>query len=1171
MYTAGRDGMVASWDLDIPHTRRTSRRYSAIDGRNKLRKIQWEFIGDGADFFRADEEDREGGSEVEGEGDGDESWVDMKETMEEIPFEDRYEVDKAELSKRSPKTTFRQSSQTHTDWVNSLLLCNYNRTVITASSDRTIRAWTPHSSLSASSPSGAADPSRPSPALVGTHTDFVKSLAFAEGPGYLWSGSLDQKICLWDIQQGSGDCQPILDVDLQAEGVYGGGVYTLAIDKTGSTLAAGTTERIVRLYDARAGPRSTGHLVGHEDRVRSMLFSDDGKYMLSASSDSTIKLWSLAAHRCVHTFTHHDSPVWALHSNHPNFERFYSGSRDGRLCVVDVEGCRNLSGGEAVLLAGSEPETQYGERGIRSIVAMDDEYVWTSSGMEDVVRWKDVGRRVGRLDKVFDGASYRSPVQAGGAGMEREPGRVAFASSPRDPLLGGEASVSALSANVRDRLAVGHRSTLSNSSLVSSSASTVAGDDDRGDEGQEQGEGGGDTGLTRNGIPYESLINLSVDRGLYGYEYEESTISISGDYTSSAPPPAQPLRPSALYAQRDLACLARPIQPHPPLDDPGIIRGRTGLIRSEPLNDRIHVLTADADGQVALWNIVKGICVGVFDPKELCEALHISPTPSAEASRAFPRTGPPLEPEVEAVRIELRRHSQDVLNMIREHVQGMTSVSQWFSSDTKTGSLAVHIEERTAFVGDVYLNDIGLKVEGGEGGEDQKINLGQWTLANLFRGFIAAEEHEVISHLPNSPSTLSSSLPSTYGAPNSNDNANHLRSPTITTSIDRPPISPGHRKRALTGSFSGTRPPAASLVIPGLVSPAARPAVELDMPTDVFGSSGSIEGKESLLRSISGRAVGTPGGFSIGSMTSPGLLGEGIPIASSATNGNGGRDYFSPRKKTEQTVVGALASSGPGSGDREGSSSATKGQGTPSTPGGSFMGRIKIKNFGKKKAAEVSMPAVQERAATPEDTGPKRSERDIQQLEMLDNIRAHHFHPPPPWEAPYVAYPPSTTLLISEVWQDTGAWVVTYRSEVGSTERDMEPLETNSPGWLLWYLFTNTIPPKPQHLVNIRFKLEPFPGSELPELPRGESQVNAPKTLRCNKVYHYVAERLNAINEAQNHRSKKKKLTAEDIDLVIMTDPEIGSLDYRMTVGTVKAYYAPRGDYGFWYSLRQKK
>lgn len=221
--------MVASWDLDIPHTRRTSRRYSSIDGRNKLRKVQWEFIGDGADFFRADEEDREGSSDVEDEGDGEEGWVDMKKTMEDIPFEDRYEVDKAELSRRSPQTTFRQSSQTHTDWVNSVLLCNYNRTVITASSDRTIRAWTPHSSLSASSPSGAADPSRPSPALVGTHTDFVKSLAFAEGPGYLWSGSLDQKICLWDIQQGSGDCQPILDVDLQAQGVHGGGVYTLAI------------------------------------------------------------------------------------------------------------------------------------------------------------------------------------------------------------------------------------------------------------------------------------------------------------------------------------------------------------------------------------------------------------------------------------------------------------------------------------------------------------------------------------------------------------------------------------------------------------------------------------------------------------------------------------------------------------------------------------------------------------------------------------------------------------------------------------------------------------------------------------------------------------------------------------------------------------------------------
>lgn len=247
------------------------------------------------------------------------------------------------------------------------------------------------------------------------------------------------------------------------------------------------------------------------------------------------------------------------------------------------------------------------------------------------------------------------------------------------------------------------------------------------------------------------------------------------------------------------------------------------------------------------------------------------------------------------------------------------------------------------------------------------VNLGQWTLANLFRGFIAAEEQEVISHLPISPSTLSSSLPSTYGAPNFNNNGNRLRSPTLTTSIDRPPTSPGHRKRALTGSFSGTRPPAASLVIPGLVSPAARPAVELDMPTDVFSSDG-VEGKGLLLRSISGKAVGTPGGFSIGSMASSGLSGEGIPIVSSAPNGNGGKDYFSPRKKTEQSIGGALASSGPGSGDREGSSPATKSQSTPSTPGGSFMGRIKIKNFGKKKTAEVSMPAVQERDTTPEDT-----------------------------------------------------------------------------------------------------------------------------------------------------------------------------------------------------------
>ena len=114
---------------------------------------------------------------------------------------------------------------------------------------------------------------------------------------------------------------------------------------------------------------------------------------------------------------------------------------------------------------------------------------------------------------------------------------------------------------------------------------------------------------------------------------------------------------------------------------------------------------------------------------------------------------------------------------------------------------------------------------------------------------------------------------------------------------------------------------------------------------------------------------------------------------------------------------------------------------------------------------------------------PKVSEREAEQLRILDTVRSHAFHPPAPWEAPPVAYPPSTQLLISEESKDAGAWVVTYRSQVGSTETDMEALELNSPMWLLDYLFTSRT--KIKDPVKLTFILEPVPGCGMKEMPEG--------------------------------------------------------------------------------------
>ena len=141
--------------------------------------------------------------------------------------------------------------------------------------------------------------------------------------------------------------------------------------------------------------------VGHADNVRSLLVSEDGRHIMSASSDATVKLWSVTMQRCLHTFTHHSDSVWSLFSSHPHLEIFYSGDRSGAVCKVDFTDCGDIaSEGECVALLrnrdDAKPGTPTPNDGINRIVAIDDTFLWTASGSSSILRWKDIPPRLKR-------------------------------------------------------------------------------------------------------------------------------------------------------------------------------------------------------------------------------------------------------------------------------------------------------------------------------------------------------------------------------------------------------------------------------------------------------------------------------------------------------------------------------------------------------------------------------------------------------------------------------------------------------------------------------------------------------------------------------------------------------------------------------------------------------
>lgn len=109
---------------------------------------------------------------------------------------------------------------------------------------------------------------------------------------------------------------------------------SVAISPDGRLVAAGSLDKVVRVWDAQTG-KLLERLEGHKDSVYSVAFMPNGKTLVSGSLDKTLRMWQLGTqvyggerkNPCVQVFSGHKDFVLSVATT-PDGNWIVSGSKD---------------------------------------------------------------------------------------------------------------------------------------------------------------------------------------------------------------------------------------------------------------------------------------------------------------------------------------------------------------------------------------------------------------------------------------------------------------------------------------------------------------------------------------------------------------------------------------------------------------------------------------------------------------------------------------------------------------------------------------------------------------------------------------------------------------------------------------------------------------------------
>jgi WD40 repeat protein len=190
----------------------------------------------------------------------------------------------------------------HSGSLNCLALSGDGKLLLSGGEDHHVRLW----DVAARRPVQLlAGHTNMLPLQPQTHGHFspVMGVCFLQNGKQALSVGIDRQLCVWDLERGVADAIFQLDVNLVSVGVLPGGCHC----------AVGSTDNQILLVELATG-EIIARLNGHTGRAERVLALQDGRHILSAATDGSVRLWDSMHGALLHRYHDvvHKLPVVAV-------------------------------------------------------------------------------------------------------------------------------------------------------------------------------------------------------------------------------------------------------------------------------------------------------------------------------------------------------------------------------------------------------------------------------------------------------------------------------------------------------------------------------------------------------------------------------------------------------------------------------------------------------------------------------------------------------------------------------------------------------------------------------------------------------------------------------------------------------------------------------------------